>query len=285
MKILHLDLGKEMRGGQYQVLLLMRALAKRGHEQLLLAGPGSPLLNAAAPGIDARPLGKRLPPGFDLIHAHDAHAHSRAMLSKLPLVVSRRVAFPVKTGVLSRWKYRRATHFIAVSKFVAGQLENAGVPDGKITVVYDGVEMPHALLERRGDFVAGALEAPAEKPLHLLPPSVKIITVNQFDEIDALVYLSNSEGLGSGILMAMARGLPVVASNVGGIPEIVEDGVTGFVIENSTAAIGDALAKLAADRTRARGMGGAGREWVARNATDAIMAEHTEAVYQLVLNA
>jgi glycosyltransferase involved in cell wall biosynthesis len=39
---------------------------------------------------------------------------------------------------------------------------------------------------------------------------------------DVFVYLSESEGLGSAILLAMAQGVPVVASNVGGIPELVE---------------------------------------------------------------
>src|SRR6266852_464365 len=102
MNILHLDLGKEMRGGQHQVLLLMRALARRGHRQLLLARRGSLLLQA---GVGAEPLGRRLPSGFDLIHAHDAAAHTRALTSRLPLIVSRRVAFPVKRGLLSRWKY------------------------------------------------------------------------------------------------------------------------------------------------------------------------------------
>src|SRR5436190_11668553 len=131
MNILHIDLGKEMRGGQYQVLLLMRALERRGHKQLLLARRGSPLLKAGA-----EPLGTRLPSGFDLIHAHDAAAHTRALTSRLPLVVSRRVAFPVKGGMLSRWKYRRASHFIAVSQFVAGELRRAGVPEKKITVIF-----------------------------------------------------------------------------------------------------------------------------------------------------
>src|SRR5580658_8040168 len=124
MNILHLDLGKEMRGGQHQVLLLMRALERRGHRQLLLARPGSPLVKE----FGAVPLGARLPAGFDIIHAHDSAAHTRALTSRLPLVVARRVAFPVKRGILSQWKYRRASHYIAVSNFVAGELQRAGIP-------------------------------------------------------------------------------------------------------------------------------------------------------------
>ncbi len=276
MNILHIDLGAEMRGGQHQVLLLMRALAKRGHRQVLLARTGSPLLQHGA-----EPLGRRLPPGFDVIHAHDAHAHTRALTSRLPLVVSRRVAFPVKRGVLSRWKYGRASHFIAVSQFVADQLMQAGVPRAKIMVIYDGVEFPTEPTPRTGRFVVGAIVAPAEKPLHLLPAGVGIIDFAQLSEVDALVYLSNSEGLGSGILAAMALGLPVIASNVGGIPEIVADGVTGLLVENNTSAVRDAIAKLTPAIRAA--MGAEGRDWVAHHATDAIMAQRTEAVYRLVL--
>jgi len=294
MNILHLDLGRELRGGQHQVLLLMSALARRGHRQLLVARAGSPLLAAAAQrGLPAQSLGSRLPSGYNILHAHDARAHTRALASRLPLVVSRRVAFPVKRGVLSRIKYRRAAHFIAVSGFVARELQGAGVPPEKIIVIFDGVEFPASLPAippvRAGKFIAGAIAAAPEKPLHLFAGLGVILDPAQLPaalgQIDALVYLSNSEGLGSGILMAMAYGLPVVASNTGGIPEIVADGRTGYLVENTQAAVKHALAALAADPARARAMGAAGRAWVAAHATDAIMAERTEAVYRRVLGS
>ena len=47
MRILHLDAGREMRGGQWQVLRLIEGLAGAGHENLLLARRGSPLFDAA----------------------------------------------------------------------------------------------------------------------------------------------------------------------------------------------------------------------------------------------
>jgi glycosyltransferase involved in cell wall biosynthesis len=286
MNILHLDLGKEMRGGQHQVLLLMRALERRGHRQLLLARRDSPLVKTAG----ATPLGTRLPSGFDLIHAHDATAHTRALTSRLPLVISRRVAFPVKQGLLSHWKYARAAHYIAVSRFVAGELQRAGVPAAKITVIYDGVGLPELPSPQTGPFRAGFIAAAPEKPQHLFEEAAgnrgMILQPSRLPadlaKIDALVYLSNSEGLGSGILLAMAYGLPVIASNVGGIPEIVADGHTGLLVENNVAAIRAALDTLARDPARARSMGAAGRDWVASHATDAIMAERTEAVYRRV---
>ena len=57
-----------------------------------------------------------------------------------PVVVSRRVAFPLKTGFPSRWKYGRAAHYLAVSRFVAAELTAAGVPADKISVVHDAVK-------------------------------------------------------------------------------------------------------------------------------------------------
>jgi hypothetical protein len=310
MKILHVDLGKELRGGQHQALLLMEALAARGHQQALVARRGSPLLaEARRRGWKA---GSSFPPGpWDLYHAHDAQAHTRVALrgTKVPLVVSRRVAFPLRRGWLSRIKYRRAAHYVAVSQFVRGQLLDAGIPAKQVTVVYDGVTLPDiadAAAKRgqfrsqhriaAGAFVAGALPSPPEKPgriflraaahqgiqsLVAAPPDLAAF----FFALDVFVYLSESEGLGSGILMAMAHGLPVIASRTGGIPEIVRDGETGILVRNTEADVAQALQRLAAHAALRQAMGAAGRDWTARHATDAIMAAQTEAVYCQVLGS
>ena len=80
--------------------------------------------------------------GFDLVHAHDARTHTLGALGGLfasvPLVVSRRVAFPVRKSAASRWKYSRAALYLAVSQFVARQLRVAGVEEKRIRVVYHG---------------------------------------------------------------------------------------------------------------------------------------------------
>lgn len=72
-----------------------------------------------------------------------------------------------------------------------------------------------------------------------------------------------AEGVPNAVLEAMARGLPVVASRHGGIPEAVQDGETGLLVpEGDAPALAEALAALAADPARRRRLGAAGRRWV-----------------------
>jgi starch synthase len=69
-----------------------------------------------------------------------------------------------------------------------------------------------------------------------------------------------SELLGLAVIEAMASGTPVVASKVGGVAEVVEDGVTGFLVPSGDVpSLNDRLALLLGDPGRARRMGEAAR--------------------------
>lgn len=67
-------------------------------------------------------------------------------------------------------------------------------------------------------------------------------------EVDIYVQPSIEEGFGIAVLEAMALGRPVIASKAGGLPELIEDGQTGLLVEpDDIAELGAALARLAAD--------------------------------------
>lgn len=70
-----------------------------------------------------------------------------------------------------------------------------------------------------------------------------------FASANFLIHPSHQEGLGSVILEAMAAGLPVIASNTGGIPDIIEHEQTGLLIEPSNAdELASAIKRLVADQ-------------------------------------
>jgi glycosyltransferase involved in cell wall biosynthesis len=81
--------------------------------------------------------------------------------------------------------------------------------------------------------------------------------------MDAVALPSGNEGTPVTVIEALAAGRPVAAYGVGGVPDVVRDGVDGFVVEaGDTAALADRLADLAADPELRARMGAAGRERV-----------------------
>jgi hypothetical protein len=260
-----------MRGGQWQVLRLIGGLSAAGIESTLLARAEGPLFaSARKEGWRVEPLGLtravRELRGHDLIHAHDARSHTMAtLLRSRPLVVARRVAFAVG----SRWKYGKARRYIAVSEFVKGVLVAGGVAAEKISVVYDGVPV---LEVSRGTGVLrlekGHAPADLEKALA---------------EAAIVVYRTESEGLGSGAIMAMSAGLPVVASDVGGLREVITHRENGLLVPNDDAAFEAAVAELQADRDFARRIGIAARHTVMERFTVDRMVQQTVEVYRRVI--
>ncbi|HET9624461.1 MAG TPA: glycosyltransferase [Kofleriaceae bacterium] len=77
---------------------------------------------------------------------------------------------------------------------------------------------------------------------------------------DVFALSSKTEGLPLVVPEAMAAGLPIVTTGVGGLPGVVDDGQTGLVVPVEEKALAAALATLEADRDRARAMGAAARK-------------------------
>lgn len=312
LRVLHVDSGREWRGGQRQVLLLARGQREQGHEPLVVATPDSPLLHRlrgaglAASAVRMRAdwdvaAARRIRALIhtwrpDVVHAHDARAHALALGALLghrdiPLVVTRRVPF-VPRG---RLKYGpRVARFIAVSGAVRDALQRGGVAAGRIDLVYDGVPTPTDAMPRdwraergwpRDSLLCGIVGAmTAEKGVRLLaaigerlPPDVRrrvrlVLLGGQangsatlggveayragfVDEVhramagfDLLWHPSSAEGLGTAVIDAMALGVPPVAFAVGGLPELIVDGDSGFLVTpGDVAAFAAAVARLADD--------------------------------------
>lgn len=289
MRVLHVDSGSGMRGGQWQSLRLVEAL---GPDACLLAVAGAPLFeHAVACRFDVLPLTLRrmvqLSREFDLVHVHDARSHTwAASLAGSPLIVSRRVAFPIRSGPVSRWKYARAARFIAVSDSVRRVLLDGGVPDAKIDVVYDGVPVPERLATPER-IVALATDDPRKRSDVLRNAASGHFDVQFSTDLDndllhasVFVYLTDSEGLGSAALLAMARGVPVVASRVGGLPEVVKDAVNGILTDNEPESVRASICRALEMREQ---LSAGARATVAGRFTLGHMVAGTRAAYRKVL--
>ena len=81
--------------------------------------------------------------------------------------------------------------------------------------------------------------------------------------LDIFVLPSHSEGVSLALLEAMAAGLPVIATAVGGLPEVVTDGVNGLLIPpQDPEALAQALARLLDDPALAKKLGENARQHV-----------------------
>jgi len=164
MRVLYADLEMAWRGGQNQALMMLRGLQARNHDAELVAARGSALgERAAASGIYVNSVSRGslwLPASwrirklvlsgrFDLVHANEAHAVSAVWLARahkhVPFVISRRVGYPLAKSTLARARYEAAARIIANSQWVAEQAARSGARREKLTVVYEGTEIPPRL--------------------------------------------------------------------------------------------------------------------------------------------
>jgi glycosyltransferase involved in cell wall biosynthesis len=361
VRIAHLDTGRTWRGGQGQVLLLLRELARRGHAQRLLAPPGPLLDRAQSEGFDAvawpsrgeiDPLAQwrawRALRGFapDVAHLHSAHAHAlgtwpaRAAGARA-VVVSRRVDFTVGRHPFSRLKYALPVdRYFCISEGVRAAMLASGVAASRLALVPSGIDLAAV----RAEVAAGApplrevLRLPADAEIvgtiaslaphknhALLLEAVPAIVASRprahfvwlgegecraalerrraelrledrvhlagfrpdaramLPQFDLFALTSHLEGLCTSLLDAQAAGVPIVATAVGGIPEVVTDGVTGRLVPRLEAGeVARAVAGALADPgARAAWVAAASRSVEAFGA--ARTAERSLAEYQRLL--
>lgn len=107
---------------------------------------------------------------------------------------------------------------------------------------------------------------------------------DQYRDAALFVLPSRAEGMPNAILEAMAHGLPVVATKVGSIPEVLEEGLGGKLVEpGDRRALGKALAALLEDPAAARAMGERNRARVRKEFGHEKTAERLIALYESIL--
>ena len=103
---------------------------------------------------------------------------------------------------------------------------------------------------------------------------------------DAFLLTSLSEGIPVTVLEAMAAGVPVVSTNVGGVPEIVQDGITGLLAPSRDAArLADALVRLAENPTLRAELARSARNRVERQFSEQVMIASYDRIYREMLHS
>jgi glycosyltransferase involved in cell wall biosynthesis len=153
-------------------------------------------------------------------------------------------------------------------------LVRARVPAARLVLVGDGTE--RATLEDRARRL-GIVEAVDMRGA--VPDGARVLS-----EMSVFVLPSHVEGMSNALLEAMAAGLPVVATDVGGNPEVVVPGETGLLVRpGDPEALAQAILGLLADPGRARTMGAAGRARVLEHFTVQRMVARHQALYESLL--
>src|SRR5713101_7649005 len=357
MRILYIDLEREWRGGQSQALLTLAGLRRRGHEVELLTARDSPLANRASesgiivhqvPRIGLRGWAARAMRGliarqrFELVHLNEPHALTAAWLAKahrqLPVLLSRRIGFPLQKNAVSQARYRPVERFVANSKDVAQSLIDSGIAAERISIVNEGVEIsPLRTPDQRrsarkhwgvpeSEFLFGCVSVfvPEKGQRHLiealplvraLHPEVRLLLAGDgacradlealtkrlgqteavffpgfvtdvaqvYAALDAFVFPSEFEGLGTALQAAMAAGLPCISTKRGALGEVVDHERTALAVEPNGKEFAVAMLRLINDEVPRKNLSEAGRREVEQRFSAGRMVDSTIRVYEDVL--
>ncbi len=291
---------------------------------MLVARAGEPLAAGVAdiPRLDVHTVGGLTGAvlaagGARLIHAHDGRsvhaAYGRALLSRVPYVITRRVDNPLRDSGFTRRVYRRAAAVVVLSSAIARVVSDWQpavatfvIPSAHSRLPVDEARVDALRQTWAGRFVVGHVGAldhshkgqsdliAAARQLVEKVPALAVVLVGsgrdearfrdeaagagnvtlagQVDNVgdylaafDLFAFPSLREGLGSVLLDAMNAGLPVVAAEAGGIPDIVEHEVNGLLVPPGDAdALACAILRLHDDAPLRSRLSAAARETAAR---------------------
>jgi glycosyltransferase involved in cell wall biosynthesis len=255
---------------------------------------------------------RRAARGADLVHAHWLAGGAVAALARTRFVLTLHgsgtagrlsdLELARRAPWLVRAVLRRAEVVICVSEALGRMAREQGARD--VRVIPNGVALParvadespqaHVLFAGRlspEKGIADLVEATRGLPLvvagdgplrHLVPDALGFVGHDElerlYDEAAVVVLPSYREGLPLAVLEAMAHGRPVVATRVGGIPDLVENGATGFLVEpGEVAGLRAALLLLLGDPDLRRRLGNEARRRVRRCSWETVAAETLDA--------
>lgn len=175
---------------------------------------------------------------------------------------------PIVGNVAALVAHKGQRHLIEAARLVLPQ-----VPDARFIIAGEGELRP--ALERQ------IKDHHLEK--HVLLAGFRPDVLSLHKAFDIFVMSSVTEGLGTSLLDAMAAGKPVVATRAGGIPEVVIDGETGFLVPpRDHDAMAGTIVKLLKDDALRHRMGKAGRARVQSVFSAERMVQETLRVYERV---
>jgi glycosyltransferase involved in cell wall biosynthesis len=200
--------------------------------ELLQLGIGSP------PTLSVQPLGLDLEPLVACARRRGALRAELGLNGAAPLV-----------GIVARLVAIKAHEvFVAAAARVAREC-----PATRFVVVGDG--------ERRGELVRAAADLGLGGRIHFLGWRGDLDRL--YADLDLAVLCSRNEGSPVSLIEAMAAGCPVVATRVGGVPDLVADGVSGLLVPpDAPEALAAAVLALLRAPERRRTLGAAGRDRV-----------------------
>jgi glycosyltransferase involved in cell wall biosynthesis len=173
---------------------------------------------------------------------------------------------PLVGNVAALAPHKGQRHLVAAAAKVIREL-----PDVRFLIVGEG-ELREALARQIKDL---GLDR------HVFLTGFRTDVLGLIKSFDLFAMSSVTEGLGSAILEAMALARPVVATRAGGIPEAVEDGVTGLLVApHDESGLAAAIVKLMRDRALRDRFGAAGRARVEREFSVDRLVEGTARVYE-----
>jgi glycosyltransferase involved in cell wall biosynthesis len=161
------------------------------------------------------------------------------------------------------------------------------VPEVRFLLIGDSVPMPDRRSVTNGSYCDALRERARELGIadRLVFTGFRLDVPRLLTQCAVSVLPSHSEGLSNTLLESMAAGVPVVATNVGGNPEVVQEGRTGFLVPVKNAdALAERICRVLHDRGLAARLGESGRRRAAEQFSIDRMLRDTERLYQHLLH-